>query len=287
MTNKVVGALIGVGLVAMSIGCGPRVRLTVLDAPDIQLPADIRRVAIATDGSPEAEAARAGLATRLTSSPRIHLVAAASEADATITVRPLHARTTLTDEAAGEEWSATRTGEIGIGWALTDRRGETVDALQGVVVVDSWTETGADAQRARAEVVGDEAATRALYWSAGAAYARRIAPMEDDIVRTIATGAHPQLREAHLAVLGGDWDRAIRSWRAVGPSAAPGVRARAAYDLAVAYEVRGEYRRALAELERALAIRSAPRWVRYRRALEATIAEQRMLRRAVVQQEVP
>lgn len=299
-------------------GCVPKVHLTVLDAAEVVVPPEIHRIAVVTDPNAELDPVVDGLRARLAASGRFQvadLLSGEAPPDAVITIRGLATATEITEQtravpvkapaapasdgAAGPDGAgegavpgavvgvtvgavveATRTSKITVTWDLKTRDGAVVDHLDDVAVIDQWTAEGPTSEAARAALLPEDEAVRELSWSAGAAYARRIASLEDDVVRSLVVGGDPALRSgAKAAATAGDWNKARAEWiQLANRTTDAAVRARAWYDLAVADEVEGEYRRALGQLDQAIAIDDDPRFPAYR----AEVARAWAMRRDLV-----
>ncbi|MEQ1508557.1 MAG: DUF6340 family protein, partial [Myxococcota bacterium] len=173
---------------------------------------------------------------------------------------------------AGGSDAAVRTTTVRVGFRLVGADGVVLDAVPDAVVADRWRGTD-DRPAPSAEATIDE-----LAGSAGIAYARRLASVRVDVTRPYYVRGARGLREAHSAVVAGDWQRAVRLWSEVSGAAHPVAQARARYDLAIAYEVDGQVKRALDEVELALALDDDPRIARYRRQLADALAASRVLR---------
>jgi hypothetical protein len=265
---------------AAALGCGsPRVRLTAHHAADVQVPVEIRRLGAASPEGEDAAAALVGLRDQLARSPRFVWSEVPSEADALVTVRAVDAVSEVDQDQASDQWTAVRTARVGVSWELRARDGRVLDALASVAVVDHWSGAADTRAEAVTAVIGREEAERSLFWSAGAAYARRISPFSEDTVRALDVRGDRRLRQGYHASRTGDWGQAVRLWSQVA-SAAPSatLRARADHDLAVAFELRGEPRRALEYVDRSLAARATGRTTRYRERLARSVAEARSLR---------
>lgn len=294
-------------MILLGLGaCAPRVHLRVVAPAEVPLPAEVRRVAVASPASgPGAAEAVAGLVEALNASGRFDArplegaaapatpgeaeglaVAAGAQAlvvleawapESRVVVEPLSAEP---GAAGAPRFDGRRESRVTTTWRLYGPGGAALDALEGVFVLDVWSAAGDTAEAAEAGLPPEEQTLRELGGSAGWAYARRISPTWTEASRPYYASGDPLLRAARRAVRAGDWNSARTIWRELS-SASPedAVRARAEHDLAVAAEVHGEYRLALGHAERAVALDGAPRMVRYRELLEGLRARQRTLRR--------
>lgn len=269
-----------VGAAALA-ACAPQVRLTVHHAPDVPLPAEVRSLSAAPSATDEAAAAIAGFRDQLHASTGPGWIDDPAAADAVVRVVAGDVGSEVQrDELAGT-WTATRTARVGVSWELRARDGRVLDALDDVSVVDRWSSEADSPEGAAAAVVDGEQAAASLYWSAGAAYARRIVPLEVDVTRRVTVRGDPRLRQGHYALRAGALDDAVRLWSEVARSApSAAIRARALHDLAVAFEIRGDLHRALDHADRSLAARDTAGTARYREALARSVAAARTLRGA-------
>lgn len=317
------------------LGCAPKVHLTVLEAADITLPADLRTVAVLDRSRPEgtgahvlgaleglatgeglavdrggASAAIDGVARLLGESPRFEVVHAAvgvgsgpdpltpeaveevlgvTQADALLALEAFDSDSILSvtseqvaemvegEEVSRTEFTADRGTKVEATWRLYDARGRVLDVLLGAGTTDSWQAKGPTRALAEGALPPLRDVVAELGGSTGTAYGRRISPWYADVVRDYFVRGDPGLRAARHAVRAGDWKTAIAVWSELARTGDPRVRARAQYDLAVAYEVKGQYRRALSHAEDAARLVPSARILRYRDRLKAWIPERRAL----------
>lgn len=300
-------------VVAALWGCTPKVHLTVLEAADITVPADVRTLALVERSGaegPGAASAVDGVASLLESSPRFAIarsnlgldpgpeplppgavakVLAAAEAQAVLSLEAFAAESMVevTSEEVAETvegrevtrtvFTAARATKVEATWRLYDDDGTVIDHLAGAGTTDSWSATGATRELAEQALPPVRDAVGELAWGTGTSYGRRIAPWYADVVRDYFVRGDPRLADARRWVRAGDWKRAITTWSEVAAKGPSEIRARAEYDLAVAYEVKGQYRRALTHAEEAARLDPRRRIVRYRDVLRAELPERRML----------
>jgi hypothetical protein len=188
----------------------------------------------------------------------------------------------VTETVEGKEvtrtvFTAERATKVEATWRLYDDDGSVIDLLEAAGTTDTWSATGATRELAEQALPPVRDAIEELAWGAGTAYGRRIAPWYGKVTRDYFVRGDPRLAEAKDAVRVGDWKSAITAWNEVSAKGPKEVRARAEYDLAVAYEVKGQYRRALTHAEEAARLDPRRRIVRYRDVLRAELPERRML----------
>ncbi len=275
-------------VVALALaGCVPHVTVTSLGEPDVELPPGVRVLAAAGEGEAGEAAARA-FGEALGSSPRMR---AGEPADATVTFGPFEASSR--DEASsrleadgeqGEEepsevFGARRTVVVRGVITLAAADGRVLERLDGVGTRDVWEVEGATAAEAEAALPSVEELAVELGASAGAAYARRVAPLWVRTTRAWYPGGDPRMRAVAWTARAGDWTAARRAWSEVAndDSASDRARARALHDLAVAHELDGDLHRAAGLARRAADLAPTRRIEEYRDVLEALRAQHRPL----------
>lgn len=141
--------------------------------------------------------------------------------------------------------SASSDATVMASWRMYDAdQDRVVDELRDRSRTWSWQNSGtlADVQRAMpAPGFGIERAGA----EAGAAYAARIAPSWQWVERRYYGSGDPRLRDAKRYVKAGDWDGAMRLWSTLLDDPRPNVRGKAAFNLALAHEVQGDFGKAL------------------------------------------
>ena len=282
-------------LLVGTIGCAPSVRLTVLDAADVELPRDVLRVGLVSDVDPMhlpagTRAAMEGFVARASDGSVGVVPGAASGVDAVVRLTALErgyasdgfTRTDV-DPSTGDTEDVPVVwldGWVKTSWVVEDPDGTELDRLEGVYTVERWAREDGDTD---VVMPSEDAALVELAFSAGAAYASRIVPIQASYQRQWFASGDPRLAASRLAVQAGDWRSAARWWREVesDPSSSPRVRARALHDLALYWEVRGNLHQAVLHIERAAAYHDNPRILRYRSVLRDQAARQRTLREPV------
>lgn len=258
-------------LLVVAAGCVPRVRITVLDSADLQLPPELQTVSVVDlTGVPEGARAVAGFTRGFETAER--RVITDGTPDAIVTLSAFDAQSDLQLEAQ----VAVRSSRVVLSWQLMDIHGVPLDEMAGSEVADRWL-AARDADGASV-LPSAEQTIAALAESSGVSYARRFRDGDTEIVRDTFVRGDPRLRFARFASQSGDWPRAMRLWTEVSRASDPALAARAHYDLAVGYEVEGEVRRALDHAHQAAALDDGPRFVRYRTALDQANGDQRPLR---------
>jgi len=147
--------------------------------------------------------------------------------------------------------SADSRTSVTASWRLYDAdQRVVVDELRDHARTYRWQDSGSlvDVQRAL-PLAGASVANAGT--SAGAAYAARISPSWQWLERRYYASGDPRLRSAKRYVKAGDWEGAMRVWQGMMDSASPRARAKASFNLALAFEAQGDFGKALASAREA------------------------------------
>jgi tetratricopeptide (TPR) repeat protein len=172
----------------------------------------------------------------------------AFDSDAWVEIDEL--RTTEMDE--GKErvvvtYEATRETEVVTSWRLYDVANKVVaDDLQTFSVTRTWGFVADTEQEAREGLPSDNETVAAAGWTSGQNYGVRIAPTYVWVNRTFFGAGDERLKEAKLLVNADQWNKAIKIWERLFEGAAEDkIKARAAYNLALAREREGSLEAAI------------------------------------------
>ena len=271
---------------ASSSGCLPRLHLTDIHAADVAIDAPLASLEIVEDGSEGASEVGAAVRQWLVrvDGPRV----VTTGGDAVLSLAGFasgHQEVAGWRDEPGAEGgtrrvhTVTRTAMVEGSFTLVAADGRELDRLERTGTADVWTAEGATPAEAEAALdpVADDVASLAR--SAGFAYARRLAPDTRTTVRPWYPGGDPRMEDAAFHVRAGDWDGAIPRWREVAddPAVADEVRARALFDLGVAWEAHGQEHRAWLNLQDAAALHPGARIEHYRDTLDALRIKHREL----------
>ena len=251
------------------------IRSSVLDEPDLPLPATVHRVAVVSTSGEDARAVARGVSDTLVFSPGLSTVSEDAVPDLVVIVESvdLVVSTTEDDEESVDGMTVARLATGSAVFRSMLSGGEEHDGFEaeGRWV---WPVVASSASQAERELPSSDAARAALARALGAAYARRIAPVWFSERRVVYVSGHPALRGTRRALSGGDWGAAEGAWQALLASeASPALRGRAAHSLSVAAEARGALHRAQAFAQRALALWPVSRTETQLSRLRARLAE--------------
>ncbi|MFT6142744.1 MAG: surface antigen [Myxococcota bacterium] len=140
---------------------------------------------------------------------------------------------------------ATSDTTVMASWRMYDAdQDRVVDELRDRERTWNWQGSGSLVDVRRAMPMAGSAVGRAGA-GVGAEYASRIAPSWQWVQRRYYGGGSPELRSAKRYVRAGDWDGAMRIWEDQSNNPDPKVRGRAAYNMALGSEVKGDFGGAL------------------------------------------
>jgi len=150
-------------------------------------------------------------------------------------------RTTSMDQ--GKErvvvtYEATRETEVVTSWRFYDVANKVVvDDLKALSVTRTWGFAADTEQEAREGLPSDNETVAVAGLTSGQNYGFRIAPTDVWVSRTFFGAGDERLKEAKLLVKADQWNKATKIWeRLFDGGAEDKIKARAAYNLAVAHE---------------------------------------------------
>ena len=172
----------------------------------------------------------------------------AFDSDAWVEIDEL--RTTEMDEEKERvvvTYEATRETEVVTSWRLYDVANKVVvDDLQAFSVTRTWGFVADTEQEAREGLPSDNETVAAAGWTSGQNYGFRIAPTYVWVNRTFFGTGNERLKEAKLLVKADQWNKATKTWeRLFEGDTEDKIKARAAYNLALAYEREGNLEAAI------------------------------------------
>jgi hypothetical protein len=145
------------------------------------------------------------------------------------------------------EYFAEGVGNAKIGFRLYDPKERTIADQQLFNPSNTWTATGANVKDALAQLTQKSEATRVVSRTAGATYASKIAPMPVQLSRFYYAKSKktPEIAQGARQAQVGQWEGAIQTWRArLTQPTSQKEAGKLAYDIAVAYEVLGDFDKA-------------------------------------------
>lgn len=144
-----------------------------------------------------------------------------------------------------DDFNASSNTTVMSSWRMYDADNDRiVDELRDRQQTFNWQGSG-DLASVRRAMPSSGAAIGRVGTDAGADYAARIAPSWQWVERRYYGGGDKQLKAAKRYVRAGDWDGAMRIWEGLSNNPSPKVRGRAAYNLALAHEVKGDMTQAI------------------------------------------
>ncbi len=145
------------------------------------------------------------------------------------------------------EYYAEGVGNAKIGFRLYDPKERTIADQQLFNPSNTWSATGTSLKDALAQLIQKTEATRYVSNMAGASYAAKIAPMPVQLSRFFYSKSKdtPELVQGARQAEVGQWDLAVQTWRkSLSKPTNKKDAGRLAYNLAVGYEVLGDFEKA-------------------------------------------
>jgi len=119
-----------------------------------------------------------------------------------------------------------------------------------------------------------EEVVQALGHQAGRAYLDHVRPWKQTVPRLVFVKGSDSIKRGYKLAAGGDWVAAEREWRISLDDPKAKIRGRAAHDIALAHEMRGDLEGAMEWVERAASEISAMTVKQYRKVLEQRLPDQ-------------
>ncbi|WP_416866647.1 MAG: DUF6340 family protein [Imperialibacter sp.] len=142
------------------------------------------------------------------------------------------------------EYYAEGVGNAKIGFRLYDPLEKTIADQQLFNPSNNWSATGANVKDAVSQLIQKTEATRQVSRTAGSTYAYKIAPMPVQLSRFYYAKSKktPEVRQGARQAQVGQWQGAIDTWRGrLSQSIKRKEGGKLAYNIAVAYEVLGDF----------------------------------------------
>lgn len=142
------------------------------------------------------------------------------------------------------EFFAEGAGNAKIGFRLYDPKDRTIADQQLFSPTNTWTATGITLQEAMSRLMQRPEATRYVSRMAGATYATKIAPMPIQLSRFYYSKSKsaPEVGQGARQAEVGQWETAIQTWLGgLSSPTDPKDAGKLAYNLAVGYEVLGDF----------------------------------------------
>ena len=272
--------------------CIPHAKLVVLDGSDIDLPTSVVEVQVQSlvsgPQSAAAQAAIEGFSAQTRRSKRLRLAElepAAPRATVTLTQLTSDYQTSTIALPGTESNSDPAHVQLEMWvrttWVFTGPDGAELDRVEDAYMLGRWAgEESGEPSITLDPMPSIVEATAELGFSAGVAYARRLTPTLESFARPYFKTGDPRLGWAHQSVRSGSWETAAKLWReaARDRDTPRHIQGRALHNLALYWEVRGDYRQAVRHADLAAAHHDNAHTVRYRSLLREQAIRQRALR---------
>jgi hypothetical protein len=144
-------------------------------------------------------------------------------------------------------YTAQGVATIKLGFRLYDMKNRVIIDQHQYNHGNTWNARGSTAAQAALALIAKNDAVMRVSESSGYVYGKRIVPMQVWLSRRVYSkgGGNPQLKAGARAALVNDWDNAIRNWEQTANSGSSKSAGKACYNLAIAYEVQGDFEKAL------------------------------------------
>ncbi len=136
-------------------------------------------------------------------------------------------------------YPATLFMEIESGWRVYDVNKQRIVDENKFIEIKEFTSEGGSPEEALLNLPSKMSALRRAGLFAGEQYGFRISPIWIRVDRTYYIGKHEELKQAKYFVKTGDWDAAIEIWKLLVESEDLKLAKRAAFNLALASEIKG------------------------------------------------
>ena len=187
-------------------------------------------------------------------------VIALESVDSTTGVSEDSSKETYTDDKGKDHitltWTATRTTAVDTAWKVYDADNDNVVDAFTASASASWTAQATTAKEARAGLPGDDEGILELAYEAGEDYGRRIAPSWVKVSRVYYPSGSDRMAKAKVAIEAGKLEEAAQLWEREARGSDGKLSAKAHFNLAVAWEGRGNLRKAIDQVVLADAVLS-------------------------------
>lgn len=150
-------------------------------------------------------------------------------------------------------FTAQGVATVKLGFRLYDVKNKRIIDQHQYNHGNTWNARGSTAAQAALALIAKNDAVMRVSENSGYVYGKRIVPMQVWLSRRVYSkgGGNPQLKAGARAALVNDWDNAIRNWEQTANAGSSKSAGKACYNLAVAYEVEGDFEKALQWARRA------------------------------------
>lgn len=134
--------------------------------------------------------------------------------------------------------------DVNSGWRIYDPSAKVIVDMNIFRDRKNWTDSGDSREEAVDGLPGKREAINVSGYNSGIQYGVRISPTWVNVSRDFYVKGDPDLKNAKKYVRAGQWDNAIGIWERVVENENPKIAGRAAYNLAFAYEIKGDFNKA-------------------------------------------
>ena len=176
------------------------------------------------------------------------------------------------------QWEVRREMRILTAWRYYDVKNKNIlDDLRDHASARTWSHTGNTKAEAKRQLPPQTDMVKAVGYTSGIEYARRIAPTYVWVTRSFYGGGDPRLKQARTHVRATDWQGARKIWRTMVNDPDPKLKGKALFNIALSWEVEGDLDRALNKAKEAHIALGKGRTASYVATLNARIADQARL----------
>ena len=175
------------------------------------------------------------------------LVLETFDSDSRVLVGPPVARTRKVKGIKVKElrYPATLIMEVESGWRIYDVNNEKIIDENKYIEIKEFNAWGSSPERAQLSLPSKRIAIKQAGIHAGEKYGFRISPIWLKVNRTYYIGKHDDLKNARQYVKSGDWDTAIEIWLPLTENEDLKIGNRAAFNMALASEIKGKLKTAI------------------------------------------
>lgn len=167
--------------------------------------------------------------------------------------------------------------DVNSGWKIYEPRNKSVVDANVYRDRKVWNTVGDTKKEARRKLPQKREAINLAGHFSGIQYGARISPTWIDVSRTYYTKGCPEFKEAFRYIKTGNWEEAVSIWKTVLENPDKKIAGRAAFNIAVAAEVRGELQEAYRWAHRAYTRYGNKAAYRYMRTLSLRLEESKRL----------
>lgn len=178
------------------------------------------------------------------------------------------------------EFTATGVADVKIGFRVYDLSSRSIIDEQLFTQTRTWGSSGSTPNAAITQLIHKSEAAKAVSQAAANSYAHKIAPMPIRISREFYTKARksPGMKVATRMADVNDWSSAIDQWKEIVMIAPPKSAGKAAYNIAIGYEVLGDFDQAKSWAQKAYVEYGNKKAMAYTATLNRRLADEERVR---------